>query len=100
MQREGRLVNRIRTAILREHPEAIVIKLHGGPYQQAGLPDLLVVIRGRAVFLEVKRPGGALTPLQEHTIARLRAAGALAEVVRSADEALVKLRPFAESLRD
>jgi hypothetical protein len=64
------------------------VKLHGGPMQKAGLPDLLVVYKGRAYFFEVKRPGGKATPLQEHTLAELWVAGAVACVVNSADEVL------------
>lgn len=65
-----------------------VTKLHGGPMQQAGLPDLLVVWQGRAIFLEVKKPGGEATKLQLHTIEKLREVGAVAAVVFSVDEAM------------
>jgi hypothetical protein len=59
----------------------------GGRWATTGIPDLLVVIDGRACFLEVKRPGCKPTPLQAHRIAEIQAAGAVAEVVRSWDEA-------------
>ncbi len=59
------------------------VKLHGGPMQKKGLPDLLVVYQGRAVFMEVKAPGGEATKLQAHIIKQLQAAGAKAEVVTS-----------------
>ncbi len=62
-------------------------KLHGGPMQTRGLPDLMVVYRGRAVFMEVKKPGGVATKLQAHVIAKLQAAGAQAGVVTSVNEA-------------
>src|SRR5690606_8320365 len=54
---------------------AYVIKTYGGPYRR-GLPDLIGVYRGRALALEVKRPGGRPTPLQEHELGRWAAAGA------------------------
>lgn len=62
-------------------------KLHGGAYQRVGLPDLLIIACGRAVFLEVKAPGGQLTEIQSWHLKRLTMAGAIACVVRSADEA-------------
>lgn len=66
--------------------EAHVMKTHGGP-QRRGLPDLVGVYRGRAFALEVKREGGAATPLQEHELAEWRRAGAVAGVVHSVEEA-------------
>ena len=40
------------------------MKIHGGPYQLAGVPDVLCLKRGRAVFLEVKQPGKKPTQIQ------------------------------------
>ena len=64
---------------------AHVIKTYGGPYRR-GLPDLIGVYRGRALALEVKRPGGKPTPLQEHELSRWAAAGALVAVVTSVED--------------
>ena len=69
-----------------------VTKLHGGPTQQAGLPDLLAVKQGRAVFFEIKTETGRLSQLQEHTLGRLRSAGAVAEMVRSIEDVEYVLR--------
>lgn len=41
-----------------------VMKIHGGPHQLAGVPDLLCLRHGQAVFLEVKQPGKKATRLQ------------------------------------
>jgi len=49
----------------------------------AGHPDLFGVVLGRFIALEIKMPGGKLTPLQESRISDLRACGACAWVVRS-----------------
>lgn len=68
-------------------------KIAGGPMQMAGVPDLLCVKRGLAVFLEVKRPGEKPRPLQVQRIREIREiGGAVAEVVTSRDEALAILR--------
>jgi hypothetical protein len=64
------------------------LKVHGGPFQTAGIPDLLCVKHGLAVFLEVKQPGKYATKLQNHRIAEIKnVGGAVAEVVKSVDEA-------------
>lgn len=94
---ETRLVNRIRDAIKAEHPDAWVMKVHGGSYQTAGTPDLLVCVQGRLVAIEVKapKPGesreatyGRVTPLQRAVLASLLRAGAVAGVALSVEDAL------------
>lgn len=50
-------------------------KVHGSPTQRAGIPDLLVCYFGRFVGIEVKRPGGEATRLQERTMDVIRRAG-------------------------
>lgn len=51
-----------------------------------GIPDLALVVSGRAFFLEVKAPKGRTSQEQDATIARLRRAGASVAVVRSIDD--------------
>lgn len=66
-----------------------VLKIAGGGFQRPGIPDLLCVKGGKAIFLEVKRPGGRPTPLQLHVIDEIRTVGgAVAEVVYSKAEAV------------
>lgn len=94
-------VKAITRAILREWPRAWVFKVVGNYRQRSGVPDLLVVIEGLMFALEVKhqRPGESLaaaveraTPLQREQIRKLRAAGAVAEVVTSAQQATAFIR--------
>ena len=82
-----------------------MIKLHGSPYQEAGLPDLMVVVRGRFVGLEVKlvRAGESVehararaTPLQLAQLDRLARAGALVAVVVSVEEAMTVLAAISQ----
>lgn len=89
-QPEAKLTNQIKKAILAEHPGSFVVKVHGGMYQQAGLPDLLAIVEGRVFGLEVKVPGreDTLTPRQAATLAAMRKAGAKATMVSSVDRAL------------
>ena len=72
-------------------------KNHGGPFSTAGVPDIEVIFRRGAhepaivVFLEVKRPGGEPTKLQNATMDSILRAGGFAFVVTSREEALLIL---------
>ena len=61
-------------------------KEHGSAYGTSGVPDIVCCYRGRFLGLEVKRPGGRLTPLQERTLARISAAGGIARRVESVED--------------
>ena len=62
----------------------------GGTGIPAGFPDLLGLepVSGRAVFIEVKRPGGKPAPHQAMFLALLRSMGAVAFWADSVDSAL------------
>jgi len=66
------------------------MKVHGGPYQAAGVPDLLGCVNGKFIALEVKRPGNrrGLTPLQAEVISQIKENGGVACKVESVREAL------------
>lgn len=100
-QPESLLVGRIRKAIKAEFPGAYVTKIAGGRYQNAGLPDLFLIVEGRAVGLEVKcqRPGESEAHARERETPRQRSvredmarAGAVTAVVLSPEEALAAIR--------
>lgn len=40
----------------------LAIKLH--PFTMAGLPDLMILYKGRCYFIEVKKPGGKVSKIQ------------------------------------
>lgn len=72
-----------RLTILTERAGGVSVK-HG----QDGWPDRLIVLPGGVlVWVELKRQGGRLAPLQELRAARLRALGQRVEIVWSAEEA-------------
>ncbi len=62
------------------------VKIHGGPHQQAGIPDLAICYFGLSVWLEVKALDGETTRLQEEVIQNIRATRGTAFVVRSAGD--------------
>lgn len=53
-----------------------------------GAPDLLIVINGRAYFLELKAPRGRISPAQHECHEALRKAGATVAVADNINEAL------------
>jgi hypothetical protein len=84
--------------LLRAHPKiAMVWRTNSGTFTEQnadgsqryitantmpGMSDICGVLKGgRAIFLEVKRPGQKPTRLQEQFLGRARLAGAIAEVV-------------------
>jgi len=62
------------------------LKLHGGPMQRAGVPDMILFVDGHMLAIEIKKPGGEATALQVHTMAAMARAGAETAVVTSVDE--------------
>lgn len=94
---ESQLVGLICRRLRKVYPGCWVFKVVGSPYQETGIPDLLVCVEGRLVGIEVKfqRPGesieGALsraTPGQRVQIMRIRNAGGTAGVVTTVEGAL------------
>lgn len=65
-------------------------KMHGSEFMESGLPDIMVCARGLFVGLEVKMPGkeGNTSPRQDLVHTRVNAAGGLAVVVSSVEDAV------------
>lgn len=58
--------------------------VHGSPMQRKGVPDIIGCYKGRFFWLEVKRPGGKTTQIQDRVIGHIQQAGcALGAVVTS-----------------
>jgi penicillin-binding protein-related factor A (putative recombinase) len=66
-------------------PECYAVKTRGD-YRQGGQPDIIGCYKGRALALEVKRPGGKATALQLAILAKWQQAGAVTGVIRSVEE--------------
>ncbi len=85
--------SRLRDAI-RQHLDGLqksgcrikYLKIPGGPMMESGTPDFLVVLDGRACFLEVKVRPNKPTDLQLKRIEEWVAAGSRAGVVYSVDD--------------
>lgn len=62
------------------------IKTHGNMFSKAGTPDLIGSLRGRFIAIEVKRPGGVVSPLQKAHLKLIRQAGGVAFVAYSLED--------------
>lgn len=91
---ETTLQRKIREELLKLFPSLYIIKIHGGMYQEPGIPDLLLCVRGRFIGLEVKIPGEEPTQLQLDHIARIRASGGKAGIVESVNEAIKFVKKY------
>lgn len=87
----------MRARIEKLYPGAYTVKIHGGSYQAAGIPDILVAIDGKIIGIEVKKQKAGesarhaydrTTILQKAQIAKMRRAGAVAGVAITVEEAL------------
>ncbi len=72
----------------------LAIKMHGGGYSLAGLPDVLCLKDGRAYWIEFKRPGEEPTKIQQHRLRELIGHGCPSTVCRSAGD----VKEFLESV--
>lgn len=80
---------KIREAVKARYPEAYVRKIAQGGYSEGGIADLMVVIRGMYIALEVKRPIlGKPSDLQRENQRDVRAAGGVYEFVVWPEEAI------------
>lgn len=87
-QPESKLVSKIRSSLQTKY-NVQVLKIHGGPYQQNGISDLLCNVNGIFLALEVKVPGkkNTLTKLQQRFLDTVTEHGGYAHVVDSVEEA-------------
>lgn len=70
---------------IRKLPRSHAEKTHGSTFK-SGQPDIDAVIAGRAVKLEVKRPGNDATPLQRRILETWASAGCVTGVVTSVED--------------
>lgn len=62
-------------------------KVHGGPFQKVGVPDIIACINGRFVAIEVKRSdGGIVSELQKAQIQKIKDSGGLVGVAHNMKE--------------
>ena len=86
-QPESRLQARIQRALNKE-VGGFWFKIWAGPFQRAGLPDIIGCTEGCFFGFEVKTQTGKPTKLQLHTLQLIRDAGGCAEIVRTPQQAV------------
>lgn len=94
-QSEEAIVKKIRKA-LQGSVGGFWFKVHGGPFQMAGLPDLLGCVQGRFIGIEVKRPSRMtnVSPIQQRVIRKINLNGGLAIVSCDPDTAVEEVTRF------
>lgn len=87
---EKQVVKKIMDALGDYYPKSVLFKIHGGPFQAAGIPDIIGCINGRFIAVEVKLPGKekTLTLIQQVTIKKLAKSGAITFMSTSAPHTL------------
>lgn len=97
MKPEAALQARISKSIKREHPRSWVFHPVGNPFQESGIPDLLVCVEGMLFGLEIKHPKPGETPrrarsrtspIQRAQLRRIVRSGGYAGTVLTPQEAL------------
>ena len=84
MQPEYRIVQNIKKLIRARG--GWCVKIHGGPYQDAGTPDILACYKGRFVAIEVKTPRGVARPEQRVTQKAITSSGGYALITHLVGE--------------
>jgi hypothetical protein len=64
------------------------VKIHGGPFQAIGIPDIVGCWKGRFVGIELKIPGEKPSGIQQETMDLLYLAGARVGLATTVEEAL------------
>lgn len=95
MTPEGKLYQQVKKALDAERG-IWWFKVHGSPQQKKGIPDLCIIVRGRALFVELKADGKKATKLQEHAMKQIRSAGGAAMVSHNVDTILAAVRKMNE----
>ena len=77
------LESKIQSKILKNLKELGVYAHKNITTNKKGVPDIIVCFKGKYLALEVKRPGGKTTELQDYNIVKIKQSGGVAEVVYS-----------------
>lgn len=72
-------------AYLKTLPKTWFVKIWGGGFQIAGIPDIIACVNGRFVGIEVKAENGRPSPLQVDKIASINASGGYGVIVKPSE---------------
>jgi len=91
MTPEGKVKAFIKKRMKTWFPDAFMYSPPGTAYGKAGMPDLLWFIRANdktcvVVAIEAKAVGNTATPIQLHTLVKLKEQGVISAIVTGQDE--------------
>ncbi len=89
MKKESAIVSRIIAAVRARYPTAYVRKL--SDRFQRGLPDILIIHRGKVLMVEAKTPTGKLSQLQRIEGREIAIAGGAWMIATCVDDVLLLL---------
>lgn len=75
------------------------MKVHGSMYQKAGVPDIIACIDSVFVAIEIKRPGGKVSALQQLNIDEINENGGYAFVAYSVEDVQRKITKLRHALQ-
>lgn len=84
MQPEYRIVQKMKKLI--RSRGGWCVKIHGGPYQDAGTPDILACYKGRFIAVEVKTSRGVTRPEQKASQQAITGSGGYALITHLIEE--------------
>lgn len=89
METEAELVKKMVRA-LRKLPKTECSKIHGDPYQERGIPDIMGTHKGHSFVIEAKRPGKEknVSAYQALKLKKYKRAGARVGVASSVPAAI------------
>lgn len=85
-QPESKVVDRI-GRWLNSLPRCWWFKVHGGPFQVVGVPDIVGCLNGYFFAIEVKVEGNTTSKIQDYVLRKIREAGGCCGVAYSLTEA-------------
>lgn len=87
MQPEAKITKKIRERLEKKGARVFKIQASEDSHQEAGIPDLLVCLKGQFIGIETKQPRGKLRPLQKVVLREIFDAGGVAAVVETVEQA-------------
>ncbi len=90
---ESKIVKEILTWIKKE-PKSFFFKIHGSPFQMAGISDLIGLMNGNFYAIEVKKKTDkkGASPLQKYFLLKVKKCGGRSFLARSLKEVQVMIR--------
>jgi hypothetical protein len=86
---ESHRQRRIRKALRKRFGEhSKFFKCHGGPFTEAGLPDIMGGVHGLFFGFEVKEPDGVVSEIQLVQRDEFLKAGVVCEIIETEDQAI------------